>query len=124
MQYNEVNMLLASRVRQLRKEKDIKQEVMAQKLGITQQAYSQLEKGQRNFNTELITKLCAIFNVPVVEFFNFGTQQKIINSANGNSTYSYVNNDSQIINELLKSKDEVIQTLKELLEKYKLKEKK
>lgn len=120
MAYNEVNMLLASRLRQLRKEKDIKQEVMAQHLGISQQAYSMLEKGQRNFSSEIITKICSIFNIPVVEFFNFGTQQKIINSANSNSTYSYVNNDTQIVQELLKSKDELIEMQKKLIREYEM----
>lgn len=118
MNTNEVNMLLANRLRQIRKEKDIKQETMAQKLSISQQAYSQLEKGQRNFSSELIVRLCNIFNIPVIEFFNFGNQQKIINSANSNSTYNYVNNDSQLVQELLKSKDELIEMQKKMLQDY------
>lgn len=46
----------------------IKQEEMAAKFNITQQAYGQMEKGKTNFTVKKIEKICEIFNITVQDF--------------------------------------------------------
>lgn len=46
----------------------IKQEDMATKFNITQQAYGQMEKGKTNFTVKKIEKICEIFNITVQDF--------------------------------------------------------
>ncbi len=56
MQFNE-------RIRGLREDRDLKQEVLAQHLGITRQQYSLYETGRRAFSVEHISELCKFFHV-------------------------------------------------------------
>lgn len=52
-------------LRKLREEKDIKQSVVADFLGISQQGYSKIEKNITNANGQTLTKLAEYFNVSV-----------------------------------------------------------
>ncbi len=54
--YNEI-------IKELRTDNDLKQEYVAQKLGITKQQYSLYETGQRKFKVDHIIALCNLFNV-------------------------------------------------------------
>ncbi len=56
MQYNE-------RIRGLREDHDLKQEVLAMHLGITRQQYSLYETGKRAFPVEHVIELCKFFRV-------------------------------------------------------------
>lgn len=83
---NDFNTILANTLKDLRITKHAKQEVLAQELGISQQAYSKLEAGKVNFTPNMINKLCAYFNSTVAEFLNTGQSIKIIDSPQANST--------------------------------------
>lgn len=60
--------IYGKKLKQLRNNQFIFQKEMAAKLKITQQAYSDLEKGKTNFSNKRIEKICKIFKVPVDEF--------------------------------------------------------
>ena len=51
------------RIQETRKDKDIGQKEIAQKLGITQQQYSLYESGKRRFPAEMIPVICLYLNV-------------------------------------------------------------
>ncbi len=51
------------RIKGLREGRDLKQETMAEYLGITRQQYSLYETGKRTFSVEHIVKLCSFFRV-------------------------------------------------------------
>ena len=51
------------RIRNLREDADLKQEVIASYLKITRPQYSLYETGKREFKLEHIKKLCLYFNV-------------------------------------------------------------
>lgn len=46
------------RIQETRKDKDIGQKEIAERLGITQQQYSLYESGKRKFPAELIPEIC------------------------------------------------------------------
>lgn len=53
----------------LRKERNLTQEEMADKIGISENAYHQKEKGQRPFTQDEMFFLGKFFNKPIQEIF-------------------------------------------------------
>lgn len=53
----------SKRIRELRKNKSLSQEQLADKLGITKQAVSQMERGTRKPSMTMLEALCDFFNV-------------------------------------------------------------
>lgn len=53
----------SNRIRELRKNKSLSQEQLADKLGVTKQAISQLERGTRKPSMAMLESLCDFFNV-------------------------------------------------------------
>lgn len=95
-----------------------KQEVLAKELKFTQQAYSKLERGASNFTPQILKKICNYFGVSASTFLNTGGQTRISNSPQANTQNSF-NNEFKLVEEVIKSKDEVILTQKELIEQLK-----
>jgi len=56
---------LALTLKALRKERNLSQSKLAEKLCITQEAYSRYETGDREPNINTLIKLSDIFNVPI-----------------------------------------------------------
>jgi transcriptional regulator with XRE-family HTH domain len=66
----EISMRAAKVMRELREERGISQEFIATAIGITRQAYSRYENGQREPNLDIINKICEVYNFsPVLLFF-------------------------------------------------------
>jgi transcriptional regulator with XRE-family HTH domain len=103
----EFNLIFANKLQELRKEHNVKQEVLAKELKFTQQAYSKLERGASNFTPQILKKICNYFGVSANTFLNTGSQTKINNSPQANTQNSF-NNEFKLVEELIKSKDEVI----------------
>ena len=55
--------MLFERVRELREDNDLKQEYIAEKLGITQTTYSKYELGKVNIPVEMLIKLADFYGV-------------------------------------------------------------
>ena len=62
-------MEIYDRIRDLREDADLKQEVVANYLGITRPQYSLYETGKREFKLEHIRKLCLYFNISADAIF-------------------------------------------------------
>ena len=114
----EFNLIFANKLQELRKEHNVKQEVLAKELKFTQQAYSKLERGASNFTPQILKKTCNYFGVSASTFLNTGGQTRISNSPQANTQNSF-NNEFKLVEEVIKSKDEVILTQKELIEQLK-----
>ena len=54
---------MGNRIRELRTSKSLSQEQLADKLGVTKQAISQMERGVRKPSMEMLDALCDFFNV-------------------------------------------------------------
>ncbi len=59
-------------LKKIRKEKGLSQKTIANKLSVSQQYYSLIEKGERkdSLSAMMLCKLAKIFDVPVVELIN------------------------------------------------------
>lgn len=67
-------------LRILRQMRNLKQEYMAEELGISQKQYSRLENGQCKLSIERMTHICELFGITTAEFMSFGTEQSITSS--------------------------------------------
>ncbi len=114
----EFNLIFANKLQELRKEHNVKQEVLAKELKFTQQAYSKLERGASNFTPQILKKICNYFGVSASTFLNTGSQTRISNSPQANTQNSF-NNEFKLVEEVIKSKDEVILTQKALIDQLK-----
>lgn len=56
---------METRLQQLREEKKLSQGVLAKELGVTRQAYSRYERGERELNYNSLIKLANYFDVSV-----------------------------------------------------------
>ena len=85
------NLLLASRLYNLRRQSNLKQPELAERLHISQQAYSKLERGTTQFSDEVIDTISRFFNIPVKEFTNFNDKVHCNNSPNSANINSHIN---------------------------------
>lgn len=65
-----------SRIKDLREDKDIKQIVIANYLGLKQNSYSQIEKGINNLQVDHLIKLSEFYNVSVDYLLGLTDTQK------------------------------------------------
>lgn len=54
-----------NRLKDLREDKDLKQEVIAEFLGMKQNSYSQIENGKNNISVEYLIKLAFFYNTSI-----------------------------------------------------------
>lgn len=78
------NMKANDKIRSLRKQKDLTQEQMAERLDISVNAYHKIEKGQTKLNLERLQELANIFDVDILELIN-SENQKIYVQVNDNA---------------------------------------
>lgn len=100
-----IDIIYAQKLRTLRQTKNIKQEEAYVLLNLpSQQEYSKLENGKRKFTTELIKKICDVFQIATNEFINHANSKR---SSNKMRSLNHKNN-TDVLEKLLKSKDEII----------------
>ncbi len=128
----DLDTLYANKLRYLRLSGDLKQELLAKELSLSQQSYSKLETGKTQFSDEIIARISQYFNITPAEFVKPMERVQISNSPNAHSSHHHIN-DIKLIeanhlltlaalqakDETIAAKDEVIQTLKDLLHQTK-----
>lgn len=62
---------IGSRVKEIRKQRGLSQELLAEKLDISQNALSYIETGENFFSAETLEKLIIALDVEPQELFNF-----------------------------------------------------
>lgn len=63
-------------IKDLREDKDLKQEDVAKILHTTQSTYSKYEKGTRQLSIEQLATLCNFYNITADYFLGFTKKQK------------------------------------------------
>lgn len=61
--------ILGSRIRELRKSKNLTQFELAEKIGLSTNFIGMVERGERNTTVDKIFKLAKAFNITMEEFF-------------------------------------------------------
>lgn len=80
------------KVRQIRELKGYSQEYVANKLGISQRAYSKIETNQTKLDWDRITKLAELFEVDPIDMISFD-DNLIFNNCNQSGKFeTFVNN--------------------------------
>lgn len=62
---------LGKRIYELRKQMNISQEELAEKLEISQRSLSKIETGRNFVKSDTLEKIIQVFNIPCNELFNF-----------------------------------------------------
>jgi DNA-binding XRE family transcriptional regulator len=107
------------KLKKMREEKSIKQDLMAHKLGISQSAYSQIEDGSTSVKLYQCMKIAEIMGVSLEALLEDELKQMQVNCTNiqchnQDCTNNY-QTDKELFAEILKAKDETIATQKEAL---------
>jgi transcriptional regulator with XRE-family HTH domain len=101
-----------------------KQVVIAKELGISQQEYSEYERGKRQFSEEFINRICKYYKIDLADFLapiNNGvlgdSQQDFGNETNTQQRDVFlIQSAHEAYKTALQAKNEMITVLKELLE--------
>jgi len=74
MEQNRPN--VGGKIRRIRREKDISQKVLAEKIGMTQAAISRIEQGEVDVNSSVIFRIAEALNVSPASLFEPDEAQK------------------------------------------------
>lgn len=109
--------MIGNKIKNIRELKNFTQEYMAEKLDISQAAYSKMEKGNTKISKDKLYKISEILEVSPEDIADFDNK-KVLNSYNSirgnNSNIMYSEKDSNLIRQLYEDK---IILLEKLLEK-------
>ena len=113
---------IINRNKEIRKEKGISHEAMAFDLGISQVAYSKIEKNETKLNVDRLYKIAEILDTKVsnllgLEVNKIYQQEFKDNSHNYQEVQNLYQENKDVYQQLIKAKDEQIALLKELLSK-------
>ena len=113
---------IINRIKEIRKEKGISHEAMAFDLGISQVAYSKLEKNETKLNVDRLYKIAEILDTKVSDLLNEEKStiynQDLKDNAIGHQQIENLHQENkEVYQELIKAKDEQIALLKEMLDK-------
>ena len=108
-----------NRIKEIRKEKGISHEAMAFDLGISQVAYSKIEKNETKLTLERLYKIADILESKVSNLLGLEIQkvyqQEFKDNANNYQEIQHLHQENkEVYHELIKAKDEQIKLLKEI----------
>jgi transcriptional regulator with XRE-family HTH domain len=107
----------AKKLRALRKSRFIKQAVMTEILGLkSQQQYSDLESGKKQFTGELVIKICNFFSVSLLGFIKINAVDRSLNGLVGKDEMAILESDGNSELKLLVYKKLFLETKLENIE--------
>ncbi|MDR2811418.1 MAG: helix-turn-helix domain-containing protein [Tannerellaceae bacterium] len=104
---------IGTRIRKIREEHGIKQEYIAEEMGITQSSYGRLEKDDNRLTATKLMKIAEILNVSVSILFG-EKANNIIHESNGDNAQAQIGTIVQNGDYILSLKEE-IQFLRKML---------
>lgn len=87
---------IGKRIKQIRKERGLSQEVMADKLNISRSAYSRIETGETSAWVHHIEDICKELDVPFEKILFSPESLEQNNSDNASAVQNYTNTDTHI----------------------------
>ena len=106
--------MIGNKIKNIRELKNFTQEYMADKLEISQAAYSKLEKGDLKISQDKLNKIAEILDVNLEDIKDFDNK-RILNSYNSikgnNSNITYSNQDIILIHKLYEDKINLLEKL-------------
>ena len=106
--------MIGNKIKNIRELKNFTQEYMADKLEISQAAYSKLEKGDLKISQDKLNKIAEILDVNLEDIKDFDNK-RLLNSYNSikgnNSNITYSNQDLILIRKLYEDKINLLEKL-------------
>ena len=106
--------MIGNKIKNIRELKNFTQEYMADKLEISQAAYSKLEKGDLKISQDKLNKIAEILDVNLEDIKDFDNK-RILNNYNSikenNSNITYSNQDIILIRKLYEDKINLLEKL-------------
>ncbi len=68
--YNDLMLAIGERIKDLRKEKNISYEKMAEKIGISRNSYNAIELGKTNFQFLTLLRILKYHNISIFQFID------------------------------------------------------
>lgn len=120
MEDNNTTKDLGMRIKNLREAKNYTQDYLAQKLGITQKAYSKIEANETRLPVDHLLKIAEVLETSVNKILEIDGSHTFNNYSTHNKEVVVINTITsdkliELYDQLLKSKNEEIATLKEQL---------
>lgn len=116
---------IGQRIREIRLSRNYSQQYLAQRIGITQKAYSKIESEETKLGVDTLKKIASVLDVTIESFFD-SKNKPVINdfssrAGGDNVVYKTTIDKSfeKMIFELIKSKDQIILSKDEMIEKLK-----
>jgi transcriptional regulator with XRE-family HTH domain len=112
---------IGARIKRLREDKNYSQDYLAQKLGITQKAYSKIETNQTRLSVDNLLRISEVLETSINKILDIdgGTVYNNYSTHNGEGIVINKTTSDKIIDlydRLLKAKDDEIEALKKLLD--------
>lgn len=114
---------IAAKIKKVREIKGFSQDYLAEKLGISQSAYSRIEKNEINITLEKLDKIAGILEIPTLDLINFN-EHNIFNNCNlsgnfgNNSTYNAISDETRkLYEERIKQLEKENDFLRKIIEK-------
>jgi len=108
-------MQVSTKIKKIREFKGFSQEFMAEKLSMSQAAYSKLEKNNKSINFDNIKDIAKVLSVDPMQLLNFDEQQ-IFNNDNqqgGNAgnliIQAYSEKERRLYEKMIKAKEQIIE---------------
>jgi transcriptional regulator with XRE-family HTH domain len=83
-------MKINEKIRFMRQLKDLSQEEMAEKLGLSLNGYANIERGETDVQMSRLEQIASIFNVDLMDLFSFGERTAACLIGNNNNQFSHV----------------------------------
>lgn len=84
-------MSYTDKIRRIREYKGYKQEYVAEKLGLTQRAYSSIENGKTQLTVDRLINIAKVLDVSVIEILDLQSSTVFNNNFNNNATHNQGN---------------------------------
>jgi len=118
-------MNISTKIRKVRELKGYSQAYIATELGISQSAYCQIEKDDKNLTIDRIQKVSNILDIDPMELINFNEQQIFNNCKNGNfgtninsNYYAYSENERMLYEKSIDRLEREVDFLKRSIEGF------
>lgn len=111
---------IGTRIKNIREERNYSQDYLAQKLGITQKAYSKIETNQTRLSVEHLLKIAEVLETSINKILDIDAGTVYNNYCTHNGEGIVINKTTsekilELYDKLLKSKEDEITALKALL---------
>lgn len=114
-------MRVCEKIKFMRQVKELSQEEMAEKLGLSLNGYANIERGHADAPLSRIQQIADVFEMDLMELLSFGEKNVVVFVGNENKNVFQNSDSSELAHELEKAQLEIAY-LKEIIELMKAKQ--